>query len=78
MNTRRAFINKAAGTVAAVAFTRCGLLGAASAQAQTRPSASNRIKTSIATSAPEGRFVNATANGRRKRTSTSKIRNRIA
>ena len=42
MNTRRAFINKAAGTVAAVAFTRCGLLGAASAQAQTRPSGRRR------------------------------------
>jgi len=42
MSTRRAFINKAAGTVAAVAFTRCGLLGAASAQAQTRPSGRRR------------------------------------
>src|SRR5437867_3918342 len=42
MNTRRAFINTAAGTVAAVAFTRCGLLGAASAQAQTRPSGRRR------------------------------------
>src|SRR5436309_5688641 len=42
MSTRRAFINKAAGTVAAVAFTRCGLLGAASAQTQTRPSGRRR------------------------------------
>jgi aminocarboxymuconate-semialdehyde decarboxylase len=34
MGTRRAFIKEAAGTVAAVAFTRCGLLDATPAQAQ--------------------------------------------
>ena len=42
MRTRRAFIKDAAGSVAAVAFTGCGLLGAAAAEAQTRPAARRR------------------------------------
>src|SRR5438067_1707333 len=42
MPTRRAFIKDAAGTVAAVAFTSCGLLDAAAAGAQPRPAARRR------------------------------------
>src|SRR5205085_761476 len=43
-------------------------------QAQTRPSSRSRRKTRIAMNAPNGRPVNATANGTRKIASTSKIR----
>src|SRR5882724_7109433 len=36
MNTRREFVQDAAGAAAGIAFVGCGLLGAASAQAQAR------------------------------------------
>ena len=36
MNTRREFVQDAAGAAAGIAFVGCGLLGAAPAQAQAR------------------------------------------